>query len=40
MTIILNKMTNFFERVGRARAASELAGMGYYTQAQKLMTND
>lgn len=40
MTAILNKMNNFFERVGRARAASSLASMGYYDQAQKLMTND
>lgn len=29
---------NLFERIGRARAATELARMGYYKQAKFLMT--
>ena len=39
MSAIFNKMNNFFERIGRARAASSLANMGYYDQARKLMTD-
>lgn len=31
---------SYMERVGRARAASELARLGYYDQAKRLMTNN
>ena len=30
----------FFERVGRARAAAELSRQGYYEEAKALMLND
>lgn len=32
-----SKMINFFERVGRARAAAELSRQGYYEQAKRIM---
>ena len=31
------KVVNFFEATGRARAASRLADLGYYEQAKQLM---
>lgn len=34
-----DSMVAMCERIGRARAASELARNGYYTQAQRLMTD-
>lgn len=39
MSAIFNKTITFFERVGRARAASEMARMGYVDEAKRLMTN-
>ena len=39
MSAILNKTITFFERVGRARAASELAQYGYQEAAKRLMTD-
>jgi len=39
MSAIFNKTITFFERVGRARAASEMARMGYQDEAKRLMTN-
>ena len=39
MSAILNKTITFFERVGRARAASELARLGYQDEAKRLMIN-
>ena len=37
MSAILNKTITFFERIGRARAASELAQYGYQEEAKRLM---
>lgn len=34
-----DSMVAMCERIGRARAASELARNGYYTQAKRLMTD-
>ena len=39
MSAIFKKTITFFERVGRARAASELARLGYQDEAKRLMTN-
>jgi hypothetical protein len=30
----------FFESLGRARAAAELAGLGYHEQAKRLISED
>jgi len=37
VTNTLNKMMSITESIGKARAASALAQMGYYEQAKKLM---
>lgn len=34
---VLNRVVKAFERAGRARAAAELARMGYYEEAKKIM---
>ena len=31
---------DFFERIGRARAAAELTRLGYYEEAKRLMLED
>ena len=31
------KLINTFEHIGRARAATQLANMGYYKEAKRLM---
>ena len=37
MSAIFSKTITFFERIGRARAASELAQYGYQEEAKRLM---
>ena len=37
MTAMIKSIETFFERVGRARAASSLANMGYHKEAKRLM---
>lgn len=36
----MKRLMRWFERVGRARAASQLANMGYYKEARAVMLKE
>ena len=40
MSKILNAIYTFFEDIGRARAAHQLAVLGHYDAAKSIMIND
>ena len=40
MKNFFNQVAQFFDTIGRARAASHLANMGHHEAAKRLMTRD